>query len=312
MTLYLLVAVQVALYCNAFSFTQQSGALARCKSVLPLSNQETFEGTSDTDNIISDEDERKREWERRLRKDERCKAMPLSQRWYKNMQQNLSTNQKRLLREFWPIFGIDLIYGSVIDFATIRATVETPYQITNDVVLDIGFGLGDSITQMAYKHPEKLYIGCEIHRAGLASAIDKALALKLTNMKLVKADITMLLSGYVPDSSLSEVCVYFPDPWPNVDRDGGRRVIRQDILDLLSKLMKDGAVLRIATDVEDYASYVRDIMNQQKAFQLLNEVCHPPCVGGPDYRPVTKYERRAIELGHQIWDFEYKYTANGS
>ena len=80
-----------------------------------------------------------------------------------------------------------------------------------------------------------------------------------------------------------------------------------DIVQLLSGLMKQGGVLRIATDVPDYAEHVRHVMDSSPEWRLRNLIEHLPCVGGPSYRPVTRYEKKAVELSNWIWDYEYEY-----
>jgi tRNA (guanine-N7-)-methyltransferase len=240
--------------------------------------------------------------------------MPLSQRWYKNKQQNLSKNQKRILRELWPKYGVELKYGVQLQFDVLflNSSANKNSQQSATHVLDIGFGLGDSITQMALSHPEKNYLGCELLRAGIASALEKSENLGLTNVKVIRADVTMLLTNHLRERSLDEVCVFFPDPWPNIERDGGRRVIREETLQLFQKLLKPQGLLRVATDVEEYAVYVRDLLSKQPNWKLNVEINHPPCVGGPNWRPVTKYEYRAKDLGHSIWDFEYQFSPSAS
>lgn len=248
--------------------------------------------------------------ERRQRKDEIKKSMPLSQAWYKAKQINLSKAQKRAINDWFPLYGIKLEYGTVLDPQTLFPRQEQQQTTPLKVILDIGFGLGDSITGMANarRDCDCVFMGCEIHKAGVASALAKIHQLNLTNVKLIRADVSMLLDGYLIDHCLDEVCVFFPDPWPNTERDGERRVIRKQTVDRLMRKLKPKGLLRIATDVSDYAQHVRDVMaGFSSEFQLVVDNEHPPCVNGPSTRPVTKYEKRAAELGNMVWDFEYRY-----
>lgn len=181
------------------------------------------------DELAIDEDARQTEWKKRKRKENICKSMPRSQKWFKAKQQHVSPNQKRLYNEHWPTYGINLKYGSKLIpsevFSNISASAATP------VVLDIGFGTGDSIIGMSQQNEDKIYLGCEIHRAGISIVLGNVSSLGIKNVRLIRADITMLLETYLTDTCLDEVCIFFPDPWPNTERDGERRVVRKgDIL----------------------------------------------------------------------------------
>lgn len=232
----------------------------------------------------------------------RRNEMPLSQRWYKAQQQHVSKAQKKVLRELWPIFGIDLVFNETIDgsFKSFYGEIYIKpveicilpvpsqfYTAGSDsyIVLDIGFGTGESICQMANRveNSKKLFIGCEIYRAGLASAlaltrqkIDSQFATQIefplssaikrclqesTNIRLIRADATLLFERHLSPSCLNEICVFFPDPWPNIPRDLQRRVVRLHMLDLFARALRPGGLLRIATDVEEYATYVRRVVH---------------------------------------------------
>ena len=149
-----------------------------------------------------------------------------------------------------------------------------------------------------------------MHKAGIASALGRIHELGLTNVKVVRADVALLFDGFlVAEPCLDVACVYFPDPWPNAERDGERRVIRRDMLDQLKRRLRPGGLLRVATDVGSYADHVRAVVDGDRDFRLVAASVHPPCVDVPPYRPVTKYERRAADLGHEhVWDFEYSFV----
>ena len=246
---------------------------------------------------------------RRLTKERVKRSMPLTQAWYKQKQINLSKNQRRLLTELFPLYGITLRFVNgtkeVVNPLSDGLFPHPPHH----VVLDIGFGLGDSLIAMASedKAHATAFLGVEIHKAGIASALGRIRDLGLTNVKLVRADVALLFDGFlVAEPCIDVACVFFPDPWPNAERDGERRVIRRDVVDQLKRRLKSGGLLRVATDVGDYADHVRAVMANETDFRLVAECVHPPCVNVPPYRPVTKYERRAADLGHpSVWDFEY-------
>ena len=170
-------------------------------------------------------DARQAELEKRQRKDQVCKSMPRSQKWFKAKQQHVSPNQKRMYNDYWPMYGINLKYGNKLIPSEVFQNITL--SASTKVVLDIGFGTGDSIVGMSQMNKDKIYLGCEIHRAGISIVLGNISSLGIENVRLVRADVTMLLETYLVDRCLDEVCIFFPDPWPNTERDGGRRVVRK-------------------------------------------------------------------------------------
>lgn len=178
------------------------------------------------DELLNIVDVRETEWMKRQRKEKICKSMPRSQKWFKAKQQHISPHQKRIYNEHWPTYGINLKYGSELiphkEFSGMSLS-----SASTSVVLDIGFGTGDSIIAMSQENKDKIYLGCEIHRAGMSTVLGNISSLGIENIRLIKADVTLLLEVYLTDRCLDEVCIFFPDPWPNMERDGGRRVVRK-------------------------------------------------------------------------------------
>ena len=238
------------------------------------------------------------------RRKERQKTMPLSQNWYKKKQNYISKNQRRVLRELWPQYGVDLHFGQRL----LMNEFFEKYDSKSKCVLDIGFGLGDSLIAMSKDRPDDHFIGIEIHRAGIASALERAEEKTLKNIKTIRADITMLLEGnYLLEHSIDEVCVFFPDPWPEF-RDVNRRVIRNQIIDLLEPIMKEGGLLRIATDAGDYAEHIKRVMSRAEKWHLDCFEVHKAGEGSPwaRERSLTKYEIKAGVEGRLIHEFIYQ------
>ena len=265
--------------------------------------------------------------ERRAKKAIATASTPLSQRWYKNKQQHVSKAQKAAIRDYWPVFGIDLKYGVQLNPVDVFKHLGRGDDVY--CVLDIGFGTGDSIVQSAVRHPDKMYIGCEIHRSGIGATILKILQAHndydesgdssnssssrdlIGNIRLIRADVHMLLASHLVPNSLDEVCIYFPDPWFNEERDINRRIVRSDVLALLSTAMKDNGMLKIVTDVEYYADHCKKVMGQQtesKTWHLQYEATYEPGtrIDEHDDRPITKYEIRAGERGHLVHRLDYR------
>ena len=213
---------------TAYPFIIFSGFDRQCTAVKHRAFTETAANVDHfekSEGIRIREEARTMEWERRQKKNKICQSMPRSQKWFKAMQQHVSPNQKRMYNDYWPEHGVDLKYGLKLTphdlFSSDTVTASTP------VVLDIGFGMGDSIVGMAQQNPDKIYLGCEIHRAGISTALGNISSLGIVNVKLVRADVKMLLDTALSEKCLDEVCIFFPDPWPNTERDGERRVVRK-------------------------------------------------------------------------------------
>ncbi len=240
---------------------------------------------------------------------ERSRSMPLSQAWYKVKQINISPNQKRVLRELWPDYGIDLVYNKQLDISELFPAFDSKY---NKVVIDVGFGVGNSLLAMSGARKEDCFIGIEIHRAGIAKALQAVRESNSRNVRIIRVDFTMLLEGkHLPEASVDEVCVFFPDPWPNEYRDGNRRVIRNQIITMLERVVKKGGLLRIATDVDEYAEHVGRVMNTRPNWGLEKSEVHAPGEGSSwaRERSYTNYEQKAARE-HRMNIYEFMYQLN--
>ena len=245
--------------------------------------------------------------ERRLARQLRTRSSPLTQKWYRDKQLHVSRAQKRAIQLHWSTVGIHLDFGRVLNLTTCFGRPFERY------VLDIGFGSGESLVGMAQRHRSTGFLGCEIHRAGIGSALIKMHgddSDPLENIRLIRSEVAVLLERHLAPACLDEICVFFPDPWPNLERDGERRVIRASMLPLFERALRSGGVVRVATDVEDYALHTAAVFSDSGAssrWQCLMSAKHEPCVGGPFDRPVTRYEERAKDLGNSVWDFRYRF-----
>lgn len=181
-------------------------------------------------------------------------------------------------------------------------------------MLDIGFGTGDSIIHMATERVDDgtFFFGIEIHRAGLAQCIAEVANRGLQNVRLIRADATMLLGSYVPKGFFDEIHVYFPDPWPNAFRDGERRVVRSRTVKMFLDALKPGGRVHIATDVEDYARHVENTFAEESSFVLRDSEIYEPgsTLSRLRMRGITRYERRAPDKGNENI-YEYVYERGG-
>ncbi len=167
-----------------------------------------------------------------------------------------------------------------------------------DVVVEIGFGMGDSLVSMAANHPHIHFIGIEVHQAGIGSICANLHEKNIKNVSIAPFDAVTVLSDYIEPSSLSGVQIFFPDPWPK-KKHHKRRLIQPEFVRLLVEKIKPGGFLHCATDWEDYAQHMMNVLHN-----------NPNLIGGqcekPEQRPLTKFEQRGQRLGHQIWDFYFK------
>jgi tRNA (guanine-N7-)-methyltransferase len=181
----------------------------------------------------------------------------------------------------WPTYGVD--FGpELLDFDALFGR-HAP------VVLEIGFGNGDTLVQQASDNPELNFIGIEVHEPGVGHCLLKAKDGGLSNLKLLKHDAIEVLRDQIAAESLQRVNIYFPDPWPK-KRHHKRRLIQAEFLGLLASRLKPGGVLYIATDWANYAEQIDDVLDQSGLFTCDERREH----GGdePLDRPSTKFEQR--------------------
>ena len=204
----------------------------------------------------------------------------------------LTPAQRRALQSLWQKFGVTTETGPLEPLALFGRLAP--------LVLEIGFGDGESLVQMAQADPACNYLGIEVHRPGVGHLLLRAEALGLTHLRILCADAVEVLEQRVVDACIDRVQVFFPDPWPKL-RHQKRRLIQPGFIDLLGRKLKSGAVLHLVTDCPDYAHSMRATLNATSIFTL----CSPPAVLragllAPVPRPVTRFERRGLRLGHSI------------
>jgi tRNA (guanine-N7-)-methyltransferase len=169
-------------------------------------------------------------------------------------------------------------------------------------ILEIGFGMGDSLLQQAQQHPENNYLGIEVHRPGIAFVLTQIEKFKLHNIKIIYADASEILARSIPNHSLDLVQIFFPDPWPKT-RHHKRRLVQAKFIDLLHEKLKLNGKLHLATDWQDYAQQMLKVM--ENTSQWKNTAEKNQFTPRPPARPMTKFEKRGQQLGHAIWDLVF-------
>jgi tRNA (guanine-N7-)-methyltransferase len=207
--------------------------------------------------------------------------------------------QERALTELWPNFGLDFTEGP-IDLDTAFGQGPKP---TAARCLEIGFGAGEVIGALAQANPQIDYLGIEVHRSGVGRLLLHAEQAKLANLRVVCHDAVEVLRNGIRDGAFDEILVFFPDPW-HKKRHHKRRLIDTEFVALLASKMSNGGVLRLATDWQDYAEQMLAVCNANDTLESLSP--DKTYVTRPEFRPLTRFERRGARLGHGVWDLAYR------
>ncbi len=169
-------------------------------------------------------------------------------------------------------------------------------------IIEIGFGMGQSLIEMAIDNPENNYIGIEVHRPGIGQLLQEVFAHGLTNIRVFPFDAKLAFQQAIPKDSLAGIQIYFPDPWPK-KRHHKRRLVQTEFVQMLADSLQPGGYLHCATD---WASYAEMMLEQIDACSLLqNSSSTQQYVERPQWRPMTKFEKRGITLGHEVFDLVY-------
>ena len=212
----------------------------------------------------------------------------------------LSKAQAIGLNKLWDDYGINP-NGKLLNLNKL-------FLSPNSVTLEVGFGNGDSLLEMAIQNPNLNFLGIEVYEAGVGRLINEASKNKLTNLKVIKDDAVEVLNNNIPDDSISHFQLFFPDPW-HKKRHHKRRIVQTSFLDLLTKKLKNNGIVHIATDWENYAEHIMKTLESHSHFKN--------CAGDhiyserPEQRPLTKFENRGQKLGHGVWDIIFTNLKGG-
>lgn len=207
----------------------------------------------------------------------------------------LTTGQAKALESFWPTMGLDYS-PQAINFTEV-------FGREADTVLEIGFGMGASLVEMAANAPELNFIGVEVHKPGVGACLGEAGNAGISNLRVYHHDAVEVLENAIPDSSLARVQLFFPDPW-HKKRHHKRRIVQPEFVELLRRKLKIGGVFHMATDWENYDEHMLEVMSAAPGYQ--NQSDTQTYVPRPDHRPLTKFENRGQRLGHGVWDLMFE------
>jgi len=210
----------------------------------------------------------------------------------------ITTGQQTAIDTLWATHGVDLNddpSNNQMDFTNV-------FGRDAEIVMEIGFGNGLSLAEMAENAPETNFFGVEVHRPGVGSLLVQVRERDLGNVRVSGEDAVEVLKQ-VPENSLDRMQIFFPDPW-HKKRHHKRRLIKAEFVETVIDRLKTGGKLHVATDWENYAEHVMELLAANTRLQNEGEL-----EGGylvkPEYRPETKYERRGVNLGHGVWDLVF-------
>lgn len=207
----------------------------------------------------------------------------------------ITAGQKAAFDRYWQDYGLRLHEG-MLEPAEVFGR-QAP------LVVEVGFGMGDSLLSMALAEPAKDFLGIEVHPPGVGRLINTAGKQALGNLRIYMADAVDVLKYCIPDESIDRFQLYFPDPW-HKKKHHKRRIVQAEFVELIRTKLKPDALLHFATDWENYAESMAEVLQATEG--LVSEGGESPFVERPSFRPVTKFEQRGARLGHGVWDLLYR------
>ena len=196
--------------------------------------------------------------------------------------------QNAALIRSWDRFGIE--FGRPVDIAKLFPNAQ-------EVVVEIGFGMGDATAEIAKAHPDNGYIAVEVHPPGIGKLLSLIEEHELTNVYIIEGDAIEILRTMFADHQINGFHLFFPDPWPKM-KHNKRRIVNAEFLSLIHQKLLAGGYINIATDWVPYAEWIRDVFAKSTQF-----------TGGevprPDWRPYTKFEGKGLAKDHRVSDFHY-------
>lgn len=210
-------------------------------------------------------------------------------------QGRLTKAQKWALHQFWPEMGVEY-----------QKSLIEPHQLFGrnaPLVLEIGFGMGDSLVTTAILHPEHDFLGVEVHVPGVGACLRSAHVAHLTNLRIICHDAVEVLEHMIADDALERVQLFFPDPWHKA-RHHKRRIVQQPFVELVRRKLKMGGCYHMATDWQPYAEHMLGVISGVEGYKNLSN--RGDYISRPESRPLTRFESRGKGLGHGVWDLMFQ------
>lgn len=209
----------------------------------------------------------------------------------------LTVAQERAFNELWPRFGVDWTPGAPLDPAALFGN-------DRPMVLEIGFGNGESLAEMAEHAPDRNWLGIEVHRPGVGHLLLEIERRGLSNLRVMRHDAVEVLRAGIEPGTLDAVQLFFPDPWPK-KRHHKRRILSPELVELLARVIRPGGIFHAATDWAHYAGQMLEVLDG--AAELFENTAGTGAYAPrPASRPLTKFEQRGERLGHPVADLIYR------
>lgn len=199
--------------------------------------------------------------------------------------------QRNAFERNWETYGLSLFEGPVDLLAEFGRSAP--------LVVEVGFGMGDSLLAQAQAEPDKDFIGIEVHPPGVGRLLNNAADANVKNLRVFMADANDVLADCIPADRACRFQLYFPDPW-HKKKHQKRRIVQPDFVAAVRNILQPGGVFHLATDWEHYADHMMEAMSLAPGYR--NQVGEYLFADKPDFRPNTKFERRGEKLGHGVWD----------
>jgi len=206
----------------------------------------------------------------------------------------ITNSQRQAIERLWDDHVIPFS-GDLLDLGDI-------FQNSLPITVEIGFGMGSSLIDMAYKSSDANFLGIEVHKPGIGKVLKDIEILGIKNLKLICHDAAEVFSHAFGDKTLDRVLVFFPDPWPK-KRHAKRRIIQPEFVTKISEKLKSNGSLHLATDWSPYAEHMIEVLDK---IPSLSNAIAPKVFWENPARPETKFEKREKKLGNKILDLLYK------
>jgi tRNA (guanine-N7-)-methyltransferase len=210
-------------------------------------------------------------------------------RTYRLRGSRITGPQQSALDKYWNLYGIEYSYN-LLDIPSLFPT-------SKQVILEIGFGMGEATALLGRDFPETGFLAVEVHKPGIGKLMARIEELELSNIRIIEGDAHPILKTMIPDSSVEGIHLFFPDPWPKKHHHK-RRIINAEFLQLIHPKIKDGGFFHIATDWVPYAEQIEEVFAASPLFT-------GGVVERPEWRPETRFEGQGITKDHQVTDLRY-------
>lgn len=210
----------------------------------------------------------------------------------------LTGGQRRAIEQYSPRY--------VIEFEPGRLDMRRLFPLAQPLTVEIGFGSGESLLQMAREQPHINFLGIDVYRPGVGRLLQGIVEHDLTNLRLICHDAVEVFSANMAEESVDRVLMLFPDPWPR-KRHHKRRLVQPDFMRLVQSRLRPGGEVHLATDWPPYLEHMLEVMERIPGFS--NRFGENACWENPE-RPLTRFELRGRRLGHEVRDLLYRKTGS--